>query len=611
MGIPRLTQDLAPYQENVLLSRQKPLTEDARPCITRVVIDGPSLVYAVLSKILPFQSYIFKPTAAPKAPSYSEINDGVLQLLRDLESHGVEIPVILFDGGLPVHKRPTRLARMEQLRVQLELYRNSYSKISVSAREEPLNLQDALWDPSVLSVRKPAPIAPPFMVASVIEHLQANGWQDRVNVVPGEADCFCASAAKLHNAAIITNDSDLALYDLGPDGRLVHLRSIAMEVSEHGDKVITATSLDLTSIARSLKLASLLPFGFERYEHPELTTAMVSERARSQTDDMDNPAYKAFVEQFTEIPSVSPQSSLSLIDPRVAEIIVNLIHDEPPAVYLTPILEDPGRDSSWSYGLDIRQLAYSLIAGSPEPKNGKPITFTEYARKGPRIAENTVDQLDPKTLKTQLMSLIQQVEGHIRTPRSDVQTLLGWYMLAFHQVQQQKVAQSKAIFNMTDITRAIGLKMTGLTNTITWEILHVIANAQAVLYSLRMLKQIAIYVNLSDNRCTDDFLLRQLITALDSLPPIQDLFLDVSDLRTRIATLDVRDRHEAFLSHLSQDDNEEEFDMPKIGKDSRPHLIEEPLSKSAKRRSRAKTQATTKKPKTNRNVNSFQVLMNS
>lgn len=609
MGIPRLTQDLAPYEDNVLLTGHKPLSEDTRPCITRAVIDGPSLVYAVFSRLLPFQSHKVKPTDAPATPSYSEINDGVLHFLRDLESHGVRIPVILFDGGLPLHKRPTRLDRMEQLRLQLDLYRSFYPKPSISVREEPPNLPDSLWLPSTSSVRKPIPNPPPFMVASVIEHLQANGWHDRVKVVPDEADCFCASAAKFHHAAVITNDSDLALYDLGSEGRLVQLRSIQMEVSRQGDKVITARSLNLTSIARSLKLPSLLPFGFERLEHPDLSTAIISERARSNVDGMSNPAYKAFVEQYTEVTLASPQKSLNLVDPRTAELIVNITQDELPAVYLTPILEDPGRDSSWPYGLDIRRLAYSLLGNSPEREN-RPITITEYARKGPRIAENSVHQLDSKTLRILLMSLVQRLEDYVGTATSGALVLLGWYMLAFHLVQEQKVAWSKPIFNTRDIARAIGLAATGLKDTISWEILHVVANAQAVLYSIRMLKQIATYLSLSDDKYTDDSLLHQLFTRLDSLPPIQDLFLDVSDLRARIASLDAPDKLEALSRHFGQDDGVE-IERPRFENGARTHLIQEPLSKSAKRRSRAKPQAAAKKSKPGRNVNSFQVLMNN
>lgn len=54
-------------------------------------------------------------------------------------------------------------------------------------------------------------------------------WADVTIMVAGEADMHCAYLAKLTGSAVLTNDSDLILHDIGPHGSVVLLHSLELE----------------------------------------------------------------------------------------------------------------------------------------------------------------------------------------------------------------------------------------------------------------------------------------------------------------------------------------------------------------------------------------------
>lgn len=84
MGIPKLFTDLQRYNERIALaSKDHP---DGHQSV-HVVIDGPSLVYFVYSRLAAFKAT--NRSILDRIPTYSEINTAYLELLEDLEHHGV------------------------------------------------------------------------------------------------------------------------------------------------------------------------------------------------------------------------------------------------------------------------------------------------------------------------------------------------------------------------------------------------------------------------------------------------------------------------------------------------------------------------------------------
>ncbi|KIW32197.1 uncharacterized protein PV07_03756 [Cladophialophora immunda] len=578
MGIPRLSQDLSPYADHVVLgsSPQSSSLPLEATIVRDLIIDGPSLVYWVYNKLVAHQR-LSSLTSATLPPTYLEINRMLHRLLDDFQAHGISIQHIFFDGGLPVSKRNVRLERMEKLRQQLETYRKLYPEFPpVAALPDHREWERILWDTPVLSTRKSTLPAPPLMVASAIESLKTTVWKDRVHVVPGEADAFCALAAQRSTpvVAILTNDSDLAVHDLGANGRVVLLHSIEIKhKGPHRESYISAMSLDPKLIASRLKVSSLLGFGFERSLDSGASFAVIQERARdsSRLERLQN-EYMLFAEPFTPTlpPTANPLFSLENIDPRTAEIVSNPA--DPPHIYLTPLLEDPQRDSSWSYGAKIRQIAYSLLLKtSPGLVARRWPHVVECARKGQRITSVSVPCLQVSEITEQAEGLLQVLDAYI-SPCEEYpsvpnwSTLLAWHSLAVDVVQQEKSSLGKPPPTSQQILQLLGLGSTALFSPraprrVTWDDIHLLANLHAVLYSVRMLAQITEYIIRHPNACSDDTAIHELAhrdaisklvnkihARLSTSPPIQRLFLDIPHLRAQLSNMDLEKQNLAIAS---------------------------------------------------------------
>ncbi|KIW95454.1 uncharacterized protein Z519_04038 [Cladophialophora bantiana CBS 173.52] len=578
MGIPRLSQDLAPYADHVVLGKPPPASLQAEVTIIKdLIIDGPSLVYWVYNKLLAYR-LLNSLAGATLPPAYFQINQALHHLLNDLQAHGVHIQHIFFDGGLPTSKRDVRLERMEKLRQQLETYRKLYSEFPAIATSPDLgDFDKMLWHTPVMSTRKSTLPAPPFMVASVIESLRNTEWGGCVHVVPGEADMFCALAAQqsAHIVAILTNDSDLAVHNLGSNGRVALLYSIENKHRpSYRESYISALSLNPNPIAARLKVSSLLRFSFERFLDSSASLANIQERARdsSRLHRLQN-EYMAYAKPFVlnRPETAHPQYYLENMDPRTAEIVSNF--DESPHIYFTPLLEDPQRDSSWSYGGNIRLIAYSLLFKTlPVNIVGTSPHMVECARKGRRITSLSVASLKVSELVKQAAELLQLVDTYISSckqgpiPRNGA-TLVEWYSLAIHLLQQEKMRLDKATPTPEQALRLLGWPSTTqfspmAPTRINWDDIHFLANIHAVLYSLRILAQVTGYIwnyiketpgqknmtNIPKPAHNDDVsvLISDIHPKLSTMPPIEALFLDIPHIRAKLSDLDLETRTSAI-----------------------------------------------------------------
>lgn len=88
MGIRRLTQDLEQYAELAVLSGDTQGIKDYVH-VSRVVIDGPSLVYHVYDGLM--KQLSASEISAALVPAYADVADGVKALIEDLELRGVEM----------------------------------------------------------------------------------------------------------------------------------------------------------------------------------------------------------------------------------------------------------------------------------------------------------------------------------------------------------------------------------------------------------------------------------------------------------------------------------------------------------------------------------------
>ena len=89
MGIKRLAKHLLPYAEQLLLKgSQTHLTADVT-CIESVVIDGPSLVYLIFSRLLSWTDPTLNILDAQ--PTCDEVSLGVMLYLIRLVCSGVRM----------------------------------------------------------------------------------------------------------------------------------------------------------------------------------------------------------------------------------------------------------------------------------------------------------------------------------------------------------------------------------------------------------------------------------------------------------------------------------------------------------------------------------------
>ena len=535
MGIPKLMQDLMPYAEDVVLGRSTAQPEPHRltwPVVNKVVIDGPSLVYYVYSRLYP--RIASSVVSIDAQPSDTEMSLGVWEFLAALTSRQIEVsdsrnPIltylladndrtaIYFDGALPLGKRATRLERLEKTRVMLENLGKQHpgpftSPPSIPSATSKSALKSSIWNKKVLASSRRHPRLPPpsFLVACVLDDLRGDPMgKYPVHVVPGEADSYCAAVAKGTGAAILSNDSDMTMYDLGSEGSLVLLDSLELMSNIGSDpddmcqsETLIGQRLHPVNIARRLNLIkptakpSLLRYGFQRACDSSAPDGTIRSRCTSPLSAEAGKAFQQFCEAYEDSENVESMRDAAVnlfqLDPRLSELycqyncagyLVKPSHS--PHSYLPVMFEDPTRASSWKYGTDTRVVAYSLLKLSAEvASNTRYHDFvTEFQRRGARISGLPLNLLNRVTLKSSMDTIIEDLPKHF----SSGNALLQWRIFALEKVRKEKERIGKPTIPLVWATQFFGKSYNDYK--LSWDDIQTYANSQAVLYSLWLLKQ--------------------------------------------------------------------------------------------------------------------------
>ncbi|KAG9899600.1 hypothetical protein KCV05_g16514, partial [Aureobasidium melanogenum] len=300
MGIPHLTHSLSPYGDKVVLPQNPTKHENA-------IIDGPSLAYHV------FYVCIARRTSARNAleaaPTYQELGQAAVNWLEQIEQYGLKIKSVFFDGLLPLSKQNTRLSRLQSYANQLVTFK-ALNKEDLPSRMD--NVQSSKSDvltAVVSSNRLKALPAPPFLVPAVIEMLLESRFSALVSVIPGEADAYCADAARKHGGVIFTSDSDLLVHDLGETGKEYHPAAIAKR-------------FELPNLVK-------LAFFMAQDHHKSLTENI---RLAAKNTPI-SAGFAEFAEEYGSLPKLSKLAmaesmnetstteALTRLDPRISEII--------------------------------------------------------------------------------------------------------------------------------------------------------------------------------------------------------------------------------------------------------------------------------------------------
>ena len=350
-----------------------------------------------------------------------------------------------------------------------------------------------------------------FLAPALREALAASSFASRTRVVPGEADDWCALRARSNERSIIfTSDTDLILFDYGPETLIVFLHD--------ADPSAGLKAYSPVQIRQKMQLRSLVSFAFALHQEPWNTANDIIRKARNV--DLASEEYLDLSKRYC-IDTVKPvylsgTSVLSLqlqyLDVRVSEFVYEArIGSSIIFVYLPILVEDPNQTSAWAMGQDIRTLAYSLLT----PENS---IIHEHKRKAQGIVEHKIHPYSVTNVQTPAAELNRQISAlEVWATSKTVAPEVLWPLFALSLA----LAEMNTPPSLTLVLRVLNGDFDN-----TWTFIQLIARIQATLYSLRMLKQI-IKAWLANNEQPDTKLLK-CISTLDehfsTFPSITAMF---------------------------------------------------------------------------------------
>ncbi|MCJ1404006.1 hypothetical protein MMC11_007230 [Xylographa trunciseda] len=530
MGIPRLRGLLESYFQTSTLGCSDPGCRDHIRSSKPVIIDGPGLVYVIYYRLL-----ACKPTslnAIDAQPTYEEIGTAVLLFLQTLTNCGIEIAEpassdkIYFDGYLPTAKRPVRKNRLQGYLKQTIVFHANYKDFKRPAHRD---YSIATTPTDLFDVSRPIPPkfrglpAVPFLVPAVLDSLTNSKYAAVTQVVPGEADSFCAAAARASGGIVLTSDSDLLIHDLGPDGEVIFFDHLELQQCGRKHSQICARIAEPFKIAQSLDLKDLFRFAFELKEDPSLTLQEVQRRTQTDIPSHRASDYTDFgkeYEQLTVDDAAQSTSSADWLDPRISEMILQY-HGRPQEnvhMYMPFLIEDPSRSSAWNISIDLRTLAYSLMAHCTSiPKQQQNIL--EHSRRDTRIVPMEIQLLDFESSLENAESLNRQLDALLRRYCSSPAVVI-WRIFGMTEVFSWHLTTGRTFPSQKSAAKAIW----GNRDTfISWQDVQLSAQLQAALYSVRLLKQVLVYV-ISHYDLGSDAIILELLRNLKTLPALSDLF---------------------------------------------------------------------------------------
>jgi len=312
--------------------------------------------------------------------------------------------------------------------------------------------------------------------------------------VPGEAEAFCARLVRENGGIALTSDSDMLVYGLGLGGAVAFFNQL--ECRNLGSCETLQTSLyDSHDIAERLGLEGLQRLAFEIKQDHCLTIHTATRLAQQPPG---NPSALAdFQSEYDPLttsvvpapPSNSLATSPSFLDPRLSELVLSASSSPAPDMlpcYLPFLIDDPSRSSAWTPSSRIRQLLYSILPFA-FPLDRDKCIVQEYIRKGHRIAFSQTSLLSESDLSDQAKQLSNAIR---ETPIADFRSgaWTHWWLFALSVIATWNNDSEKTPPPPSTMTRVCKGATSG--KVLLWEDVHLTAQIQGVLYSLRMLKQL-------------------------------------------------------------------------------------------------------------------------
>lgn len=429
---------------------------------------------------------------------------------------------IYFDGSLPSSKKEERHKRIcEKSHAVQKYFLTTIPGINTNDSRVPRNL---IPDP-------------PFHVPAILEALSLHQrYRHITHVVPGEADPYCAADVRQNGGMLLTSDSDLLLYDLGPTGSVVFLKDIQLDLgaTESGSS-ISALTWKPHELCRRLSLEpsqlNMLHLGFEVKAKACHASRGLSKQSSWASFERDNAEeFAAFVAEYD---STADHTAVALngmghLDPRISEFVLDWARGETPSgnsestkdltVWLPLLVDRWDQASAWDLSTTIRQLAYSYCQRGDSSVS----TVKEYRRTlSLQSAGQAVELLDESGILEATRGLLEHVD-HFVVNGSTVPRKLQWITMCL-SVEIGHAAQEGKQSNALELWRKAATSE-GRLDPGSWGSLHLAAQILGTLYSFRMLQQVisTIQPGGSMSRAASSDQLERLRKRLSSLPTIAE-----------------------------------------------------------------------------------------
>ncbi|KAM3084129.1 hypothetical protein ACMFMG_001767 [Clarireedia jacksonii] len=532
MGIPHLITYLRPFATRESLKDKE------------IVIDGPGMAYHIYHVCQ--RTRVSAGNYFEAAPSYKELGETVLAWLHGLEEEGCTVKRIYFDGYLPASKFDVRLERLGGNTKQLHDYYNQYPdgvryQLNSTIRQKLSSFPFGFAYQRNSYTKLPAL---PFLVAACIEALQgSNAYKDIVEMVPGEADAFCASYLSTHGGIVLTGDSDLLVHDLGANGSVTFFKDIEVAF-ENGKSTLLSQIYHAAFIAERLDLPQtdgIRALAFEividshRKFRKLLTQAKTSDAIR-----LHKPAYEAFIKEYlpmkinvSDHTSVAKDSSalrmaFQYLDTRICEYILQFPYlmnelgvgqdipksKETTDIFLPFLIDCPAKTNAWEMSTPIRQLAYGCINLIVPVVDHKSSIFEH--RRQPKTSHGREWQIPlPSDIPEACGNIIAFLE-HVQHDLLNHPSINFWSAVAFTQDVDMSLTLGKAGLSK----RLLSSGSSRRKNQMTWDRIHWTAQVHGSYYSFRVLKQVIEFVVAVGDRATLPETLLRLHQLLHSLPSL-------------------------------------------------------------------------------------------
>ena len=396
-------------------------------------------------------------------------------------------------------------------------------------------------------------------------------WAAVTVMIPGEADSECARTSKLTGSAVLTNDSDLLLHDLGPHGSVLLLNSV--ELSEWNslrpvESNIKAKRLSPKLLACRLGINNIHHFAYELRKNPRLGLSELIRRSKNDQNSLEaTPDYREFVEEYNCVSNAQPVM-IQLpqhIDPRISELLFQLFQLRGvhlpgfvPHMYLAILNEDHSRRCAWEDGHLYRVLGYSVLNLSC-PATDRCEFVDENVRRGGRIAINRITLGDEEWITAEVRVLGERLNSMGAVFDGDVSSPCFWTLFAISDIYGLETRT--AVLKVEQLCRFFSLGYMG--EKLEWEDIHLHARINAVLYSMRILSQALELVSLTEGS------MLKTKSILAALPPLHVMMRSRREMIMEVSSDIINKLSRDFLCLFGQHNQAAQTAQPShVGQDS-------------------------------------------